>query len=59
MKDCQKKYNKVWDKVSNTIKTVFDIQPAYKEKYLKNKIKIYERKIKTNFKGDGIPKEGP
>ena len=27
------KHNKVWDKVSNTIKEVFDSDPEYNEKY--------------------------
>ena len=52
-----KKYNKFWDKVSNNIKTDFDSEPVYNEKYLKTKIKTYEGKISTNFHDDRIPKE--
>ena len=33
------KYNKIWDKVSNTIKKQFDSEPVYNEKYLKIKSK--------------------
>ena len=33
-----KKYNKIWDKVCNTIKKGFDSELVYNEKYVKNKI---------------------
>ena len=33
------KYNKIWDKVHNSIKKGFDNEPVYNEKYLKAKIK--------------------
>ena len=39
-------------KVKNSTKEVFNSGPLYNEKYLKAKIKSYDRKIKT------IPKEG-
>ena len=52
------KYNEIWDKVRNKIKKEFNSEPAYNEKYLKTKIKLYEEKINTNFYGDKIPKEG-
>ena len=54
-----KKYNKVCNKVSNRIKKGLDNKSAYKEKYLKTKIKPYGGKVKTNLHDDGIPKEGP
>ena len=44
-----KKYNDVWDKVSNIIKKRFDNESVYKEKYLKTKIKCSEGKINTDF----------
>ena len=31
------KYNKIWEKVKNSIKKEFDSEPVYKEKYLKAK----------------------
>ena len=31
------RYNEIWDKVSNTIKKVFDSELVYDEKYLKIK----------------------
>ena len=32
-----KKYNKMWNKVSNSIKKEFDSEPVYNKKYLKSK----------------------
>ena len=51
------KYNEIWEKVKNIIKKEFDSEPVYKEKYLKAKIKHYNRKINTNFDNSKIPKE--
>ena len=33
------KYNGIWEKVSNIIKKVFDIEPVYNEKHLKTIVK--------------------
>ena len=52
------KYNEIWDKVSNSMKKGFDSEPAYNEKYTKTKIKSYDGKINTNFRGDKVLKEG-
>ena len=52
-------YNKVWDKISNIMLKGFDSEPVYTEKYLKNKIKSYDGKMKTNFHDKGVLKEGP
>lgn len=49
------KNDKFWDKVSNTIKTVFGTGPVCNEKYLGTKIKSYEQKISTNLLGNEIP----
>ena len=38
------KYNKIWEKDSNTIKKGLDIEPVYNEKYLRTKTKSYEGK---------------
>ena len=35
----------------------FDSKPVYNEKYLKTKIKSYNRKMKTNFHNNEIQKE--
>ena len=52
------KYNEIWEKVKNSIKKEFDSDPVYNEKYLKAKIKSYNRKINTNFHNNNISKEG-
>ena len=39
------KYTEIWEKVTNSIKKVFDIEHVYNEKYLKIKIKSYEGKF--------------
>ena len=39
-------------------KKKYDSKPIYNEKYLKAKIKSYNRKINTNFHNDKIPREG-
>ena len=51
-------YNKIWKKVSNIIKKVFDSRPVYNKKYPKNKIRTCNGKINTNFHNNKIPKEG-
>ena len=38
------KYNKIWEKIKNSIKKEFDNEPVYNEKYLKAKIKLYNGK---------------
>ena len=52
------KCNEIWEKVKNSIKKEFDSEPVLDEKYLKAKIKSYNRKIKTNFHNNWILKEG-
>ena len=53
------KYAETWKKVSNIIKKEFDSKPVYNGKYLKIKIKSYNRKTNTNFHNNEIPKEDP
>ena len=43
------KYNEIQDKVSKFIEKIFDSEHIYNGKYLKTKIKSYERKINTIF----------
>ena len=52
------KYNKVWNTVSSSMKKVFDSEPWYNEKYLKNEIKFYKGKLSATFNSDKVPKEG-
>ena len=54
-----KKYNKIWEKISNLLDIKFDSQPVYGngEKYIKTKIKMYGDRVNTNFQGKKVPKE--
>ena len=54
-----KKYNKIWERVSNLLSIKFDSEPVYgdNDKYIKTKIKLYRDKLNTNFQGKKIPKE--
>ena len=52
------KYNEISDNISKVVKKGFDSEPVYNEKYLKAKIKSYERKVNINFHNDKMPKEG-
>ena len=36
------KYNKIWDKISNSTKKEFDSELVYTEKYLQTQTKFYE-----------------
>ena len=44
------KYITIWEKIKNSFKEEFGSEPMYNEKYLKAKIKSYNRKIDTNTK---------
>ena len=48
-----KKYTKIWVKVSNLMNVEFDSEPVYgdNDKYIKTKIKMYEKRVNTNFQG--------
>ena len=54
-----KKYNKIWERVTNLLNVKFDSEHVYgdNDKYIKTKIKPYGGKINTNFQGKKIPKE--
>ena len=52
-----KKYNEIWNKISNLLKTGFDSEPVYNDKYIKSKIKIYNNRVYTNFQYNKIPKD--
>ena len=53
---CLDKYNKIWDKVNETLNIKYQSMPVYDEKYIKAKIIEFDNVIKTNFLGDKIPK---
>ena len=48
-----KKYNKIWERVSNLLSIKFDSEPVYGDN---DKIKLHGDKINTNFLGKKIPK---
>ena len=51
------KYNEIWKKSQQHYQIKFDSKTVYNEKYLKTKIKSYNRKINTNFHNNKIPKK--
>ena len=54
-----KKYNKIWEKISNLINIEFDSDPLYgdNDKYINRKIEMYEDRTDTNFQGKKVPKK--
>ena len=56
-----KNYNKIWEKVSNSMNIKFDSKPVCgdngNDKYMKRKVKLYGDKINTTFQGKKIPEE--
>ena len=56
-----KKYNKIWEKISNLMNIEFDSEPVYVDgdKYIKTKIKMYEDRVNTNFQSKKVPKQKP
>ena len=53
-----KKYNKIWEKISNLLNMKFYSQPVYGDggKYIKTKIKMYGDRVNRNFQGKEVPK---
>ena len=51
------KYNKIWDKIKNKLNIKFHSKPVYDEKYIKTKVRQFDSGVKTNFLGDGVPRE--
>ena len=54
-----KKYNKIWEKISNLWDIKFDSQSVYGDgdKYIMTKIKMYGDRVNTNFQSKKVPKE--
>ena len=54
-----KKYNKIWEKISNLWDIKFDSQSVYGDggKYIMTKIKMYGDRLNTNFQSKKVPKE--
>ena len=55
--DVLDKYNKIWDKIKETLSIKFHSMPVYDEKYIKTKVREFNGVIKANFLGDELPKE--
>ena len=58
-KQLLKNYNRVWEKIEKIMKIDFESMPVYgdDDKYIKTKIKTYEKNIITNFHNKKMPKE--
>ena len=51
------KYDKIWDVIKDKLDIKFHSEPVYEYKYLKAKVREFDWIIRTNFWGNGIPKE--
>ena len=51
------KYDKIWGVIKDKLSIKCHSEPVYKCKYLKAKLREFDSVIKTNFLGNGIPKE--
>ena len=51
------KYEEIWDVIKNKLGIKFHSEPIYEKKYLKAKVREFEGEIRTNFLGNGTPKE--
>ena len=51
-----KKYNRIWEIISNLLNIEFDSEPVYgdNDQYIKTKIKMYEDRVNTNFQGKEV-----
>ena len=52
-----KKYEDIWDVIKNKLGIKFHSEPIYEKKNLKSKIREFDSDIKTNFLGNGLPKQ--
>ena len=55
--DLSNKYNKMWNKIKNTLNIKFHSMPVYDEKYIKAKVREFNGVINTNFSDDEVPTE--
>ena len=51
------KFENIWKVIKNKLNIKFHSQPIYENKYLKAKVREFDGNIKTNFLGNGLPKE--
>ena len=43
------KYNKIWNKIKKVLNIKFHSNPVYGEKYVKTKVKTFNKVVNTNF----------
>ena len=55
--EVREKYKKIWNVIKNKVGIEFYSEPIYEQKYIKAKVREYDGVIKTNFLGNGVPKE--
>ena len=55
--EVREKYEEIWKVIKNKLGIKFHSEPIYEQKYLKAKVREYDGVIKTNFLGNGVPKE--
>ena len=51
------KCEQIWKVIKNKLDIKFHSEPAYEQKCLKAKVREFDGVIKTNFLGNGLPKE--
>ena len=53
-----KKYNRIWEIISNLLNIEFDSEPVYgdNDKYIKTKMKTYEDRVNINFQDTEVKK---
>ena len=51
------KYNEIWDKIKETLNITFHSILVYDKKYIKVKVREFNRVIKIDFSKMEIPKE--
>ena len=51
------KYDKIWDVIKDKLAIKFHSEPVYEYKHLKAKVREFDGVIKTDFLGNGMPKE--
>ena len=50
-------YQHIWDVIKDKLGIEFHSEPVYEYRYLKDKVREFDRMITTNFLGNDIPKE--
>ena len=55
--DVWDRYDKIWDAIKDKLGIIFYSEPVYEYRYLKAKVREFDRVKKTNFLGNDMPKE--